>query len=635
VGTKAQRRQAKSFSELARVIRSTHDVGDLLQGVADAIAGARRFRDVFVYDFDALTNELILVGATESPAASHAGTLRVPYGDGVTGWVAASLQSYVVNREPTLDPRFLPYPGIGEERYGAIFSVPIVSSRDELLGCITVWAARGHVLHDSEVALVEQVAAFVAAPLENARLREIEARHSAVQRALTVLGGAQTSSPPSMRTVELATELARDVTRADIAITFVTDQAASDRVFVRFAPTPVAPAANPVPPEVRGVIMDAELAVRHGRISWRQAADRIDVALPRAEWTVVSSPLRVGSDELGLLVCYRSQPARFAPEDATTTTAFANQAALSTHLAIVTEEHAAGSRFNWFLRDLAFGRLTADQLRRRAWELGMNATGTYVFLAAEIAAPSAMTPDASAEQYSARISTLLRELNGMPPATLYAAMRHQTIAAIPWSGLDGPIERLRAPLAAMCERVAAQTGAVVTIGLSRAARGVDELADALAEAKEAMAVGVGLADRGSVFTFDDVGHDVLLSRVSGAISVRDRYALAISRIAEYDRVKGTDLLDTVAAFLHVRSQTAAARQLFIHRNTLNQRLERASELGGLELASPSEWFPLQLALKVHQSRAGAAAERTNRSDFRPVPRTAMELDERNVLAEDA
>ena len=126
-----------------------------------------------------------------------------------------------------------------------------------------------------------------------------------------------------------------------------------------------------------------------------------------------------------------------------------------------------------------------------------------------------------------------------------------------------------------------------------------------------MAIGSRLDNPNGVFTLDDVGHHMLLMRVSGVDTIRDRYATAITRIAEYDRVKGTELLDTLSVFLHYRSQSVASRELFVHRNTLTQRLARAAELSGIDVTEPSEWFPLQLALKVHLSRSrapGAASD---------------------------
>jgi sugar diacid utilization regulator len=138
-----------------------------------------------------------------------------------------------------------------------------------------------------------------------------------------------------------------------------------------------------------------------------------------------------------------------------------------------------------------------------------------------------------------------------------------------------------------------------------------------------MAIGSTLDNPNGVFTLEDVGHHLLLTRVSGAGPVRDRYATAIARIAEYDRVKGTELLETLAVFLHFRSQSAASRELFVHRNTLNQRLTRATQLGGLDVLASAEWFPLQLALKVHQARSGVMpAERRRVNHTYPMSNLA-------------
>lgn len=111
-----------------------------------------------------------------------------------------------------------------------------------------------------------------------------------------------------------------------------------------------------------------------------------------------------------------------------------------------------------------------------------------------------------------------------------------------------------------------------------------------------------MGESGGVYTLDDVGHDLLLSRAADLASVRDRYSVAIETIAEYDRVKGGALIETLSAFLIVRSRNEAARTLFVHRNTLGQRLSRIESLTGIDLSDSSVWFPLQLALKIHEVR---------------------------------
>jgi DNA-binding PucR family transcriptional regulator len=142
----------------------------------------------------------------------------------------------------------------------------------------------------------------------------------------------------------------------------------------------------------------------------------------------------------------------------------------------------------------------------------------------------------------------------------------------------------------------------VTFGISAPTDSLEDFRTALAEAREVVTVGFGMDASGGVFTLDDVGHQLLLSRAADLASVRDRYSVAIDTIAEYDRVKGASLVETLSVFLDLRNRNEAARALFVHRNTLGQRLARVESLTGLDLSDRNEWFPLQLALKIHNTR---------------------------------
>ena len=60
-----------------------------------------------------------------------------------------------------------------------------------------------------------------------------------------------------------------------------------------------------------------------------------------------------------------------------------------------------------------------------------------------------------------------------------------------------------------------------------------------------------------------------------------------------------ELLRTLEAYLDSGGNTAlAAKQLFLHRNTLRQRLERISTTLDLDVSAPERWLALQLAIKT-------------------------------------
>ena len=106
--------------------------------------------------------------------------------------------------------------------------------------------------------------------------------------------------------------------------------------------------------------------------------------------------------------------------------------------------------------------------------------------------------------------------------------------------------------------------------------------------------------------------------LSGAHRRRGRaarpHAPAVDRLIEYDRRRRTALLDTLERYLaERRSVIESARALFIHPNTLRQRLGRIEELTGLAL-DEDDLLSLELAIKLARlhGRPIAAVNRRRR-----------------------
>jgi DNA-binding PucR family transcriptional regulator len=70
------------------------------------------------------------------------------------------------------------------------------------------------------------------------------------------------------------------------------------------------------------------------------------------------------------------------------------------------------------------------------------------------------------------------------------------------------------------------------------------------------------------------------------------------RIAEYDRLRSTALLRTLEEFLRRRGNiSASAEALYVHPNTLRQRLRRIGEISGLDLRT-DDWLMIEIAVKM-------------------------------------
>ncbi|TMC20597.1 MAG: histidine kinase, partial [Chloroflexi bacterium] len=128
-----------------------------------------------------------------------------------------------------------------------------------------------------------------------------------------------------------------------------------------------------------------------------------------------------------------------------------------------------------------------------------------------------------------------------------------------------------------------------------------------AEASEALQMGQNLHREGGVTHFNDLGVYRYLYKIARMDDLRDMYQDQVGRIANYDRRKGTDLLDTLETYLECAGNlTKTSGQLFVHRNTLIQRLERLQSLCDIDLQERSNWLTLQVAIKVYKLRSNAS-----------------------------
>jgi purine catabolism regulator len=159
------------------------------------------------------------------------------------------------------------------------------------------------------------------------------------------------------------------------------------------------------------------------------------------------------------------------------------------------------------------------------------------------------------------------------------------------------IEEVRAQLA-----VRTPSGAVGA-GISRTATGLIGLRDAYREAKDAMSIAAQLGDAETTTYYGDLKLYQLL------LSVKDRnlehlrrfYSESLLPLVEHDERKQGELIRTLNGFFEANGNLAkAATDLDVHRNTLVYRLERISELTGLDLNDADNRLILHLALKVQR-----------------------------------
>jgi purine catabolism regulator len=161
---------------------------------------------------------------------------------------------------------------------------------------------------------------------------------------------------------------------------------------------------------------------------------------------------------------------------------------------------------------------------------------------------------------------------------------------VPPGGETGLLEEIR--------RIQRELEPPVSIGVSSSCTGAASFPAGFEEAQHALLGTTVLQGKPAAMTYDELGPYKYLLRMSLDTSVRDPHRDAVARLDEYDHQRSTALLATLEEFLRRRGNiSATAEALYVHPNTLRQRLRRIMELSGIDLRR-DDWLMVEIAVKL-------------------------------------
>jgi DNA-binding PucR family transcriptional regulator len=163
--------------------------------------------------------------------------------------------------------------------------------------------------------------------------------------------------------------------------------------------------------------------------------------------------------------------------------------------------------------------------------------------------------------------------------------------------------RLKNWLRDLARQMRSEQTVSLAIGVGNPCTTASDYRRGFAEASEAQQMGQHLNREGGVTHFNDLGIYRYLYKIARMDDLRDMYQDQIESIDRYDQRKNTDLLATLETYLECAGNlTRTAERLFVHRNTLIQRLERLQSLCEIDLHERGNWLTLQVAIKVYKLR---------------------------------
>ncbi|HAM16865.1 MAG TPA: hypothetical protein DCP91_13635 [Eggerthellaceae bacterium] len=142
------------------------------------------------------------------------------------------------------------------------------------------------------------------------------------------------------------------------------------------------------------------------------------------------------------------------------------------------------------------------------------------------------------------------------------------------------------------------------VGISRPFSHMADIDSALVQASDALAFGSDADPTNWCYRFDDYAFSWLVDKTVGADPIGASCHPAVVQLERFDGEHGTQLLDTLAAFMRCRyNASAAADELFVARSTLLNRLERIGALTGIDLGDFEERLYLGMSLAMANALA--------------------------------
>ena len=162
-------RELALLRELIQAASSGPGVEPLAEAAARMITAATGTDVCFVHVLDDTERSLTLTGATP-PFDSQVGKIRLPLGEGVSGWVASHREPVVIIHDKESDPRYRPFESLRGSDFTSMVSVPMETDPGGLVGVLNVHTVARREFTDRDVALLLVIGQLIAGAMHQARL---------------------------------------------------------------------------------------------------------------------------------------------------------------------------------------------------------------------------------------------------------------------------------------------------------------------------------------------------------------------------------------------------------------------------------------------------------------------------------
>ncbi|NEW34505.1 GAF domain-containing protein [Nocardia cyriacigeorgica] len=574
---RAIHRRLAERREREELLRVLHDTATDLTGIRDveAVLAAivRRTRlltgsDMAYISLNDYRTRETYIRKSDGVITQAYRTIRMPIGTGVLGKAAAGLSPYQ-SADYLADPDIVHLPHIDAivraEGVRAILGVPL-NLHGSVIGALLIADRSPRSYPSGLIDLIDTVGKHAAVALDNAE------RFAEITSALDDLATQQDTHIGRVRQLQ-------DVIALDERLIETVVGGRGLEGFVELAHQVLAAPAAVLDPA--GGVLAAHPGgawVETVGVGGPEFAGVVATGKPRAlrDYTLV--PAKAGGAHLATLVLAGAIPAA--------------QGGLLERLAIFLTvlrlfdqvAHDAEQRQQFEVLDdvLSERGVALDQVQRRAARFGLRAGDALTSIVIDTHGADHRRVDEYVRRALGSSRALVAE-HGGHICVLVADGQH-TVAAL--------------------EREFAAHGVMATIGFAGPAAGLDSVRSMHRQAERALSTLQLLGRTGQSLDGARLGAVGLLLDAAGALGADYEPLGEIAPLLDYDSDHRTALTETAWTFLETNAGLAeTAARLFIHRNTVRQRLARIAELLGPDWLDNTRRLDLHLALRIWKLRS--------------------------------
>ncbi len=322
--------ESDALREVGQTIGSMLNIDGMLRKVAEIVTKVTGTDLCLIYLLDESGTELVLRGVS-GETKDAVGKIRLRVGEGITGWVAQQGTHVILPREAWRDERFKPVPTLSQDSYQSMLSVPL-RGPSGLVGVINVRTNPPHDYTKIQVSLLDSIARQVGGAVENYNLfRTVEQRASRLS-TLSEISRTITSDLYLEEILQLIVAMTAETMNFKICSIMLLDESREELVIKA---TQSKSRAYTRKPNVKLSESVAGRAITEGRpitildVRKTPGYQYPDIARKEGLCSLISLPLIVKKETIGVLNCYTARPHEFSEEEISLCTALANQAAIS------------------------------------------------------------------------------------------------------------------------------------------------------------------------------------------------------------------------------------------------------------------------------------------------------------------